>query len=60
MVAALADLSTDLRQWDLVAEAFEGFDPGLRMDVDRIDQRAVDVENNGFKGGNGHGASEGS
>ena len=45
LVAALADLRTHVGEGHLMAEMGEGFLPGFRVQVDRVDQGAVDVEN---------------
>jgi hypothetical protein len=50
LVAALSDLPADIREPELVAEFGKGVDPGLGMDVDRIDERAVDVEDDCLEG----------
>src|SRR5205085_10198329 len=46
LVAALAELRTHLHEGHLVAKMREGFLPGFRVQVDRIDEGAVYVENN--------------
>ena len=49
LVAALSDLPADIAKPDLVPEFGKGIDPGLGMDVDRIDERSVDVEDDGLE-----------
>jgi hypothetical protein len=44
LVAALADLAADVGEGDLAAEVPEGLLPSPRVQVDSVDQRAVDVE----------------
>jgi hypothetical protein len=44
LVAALADLHVYVLQADRDAKMLQGFDPALTIDVDRIDQGTVDVE----------------
>ena len=48
LVAALADLLADLLKAELMPEVAERVLPGASMDIDAVDQRAVDVEDHGF------------
>jgi hypothetical protein len=49
LIAALSDLPADITEPDRVSEFGKGVDPGLGVDVDRIDERAVDIEDDGLE-----------
>ena len=43
-VTALADLGADPVEGKVMAEVAQGLFPGFRMEIHRVDQRAVDIE----------------
>ena len=51
LVAALADHRPHLLVWDIVSVPMQHFDPGARMRVVAVEQRAVDVDQDGFQTG---------
>ena len=48
LIAALADLAANIFELEVVPIVVEGVLPGSGMQIDRIDQRAVDVEDHRF------------
>ena len=49
LVAALADLASSLLETHIVAEAHHRFVPCECVQIDRIDERAIQIENCGFR-----------
>ncbi len=46
LIAAFADLTANVRERDLVSEMLKGLLPCLGVQIDGIEQRAVNIENN--------------
>src|SRR6202012_6278106 len=48
LVAAFPDLAPHLLEGDVVAELDHGFMPGKRVEIDRVEQGAVEIKDGGF------------
>ena len=59
LIAALADLATNILELEVVPKVVEGVLPGSGMQIDGIDQRAVDVEDHRFGHKSGSQKAEG-
>src|ERR1700749_2642272 len=53
LVAAFPDLAPHLLEGDVMAELYHGLMPGKRVEIDRVEQGAVEIKDGGF----GHKAS---
>jgi hypothetical protein len=49
LIAAFSDLQVLILKDGLHAEVLEGLNPGSRMEIDRVDERAIHIEENGFR-----------
>jgi hypothetical protein len=48
LIGAFTDLPSHVRKRNLFAEMAESFLPGTRMEINGIDERSIDIEDDGF------------